>query len=135
VTSEFSEFLIRCLRATSFDNCDDLWWRTDGAYAPVALFINCNDVFWWGTGDCERITPENIGVLEQSYVDAKAACDIGSAYGGTLFCARVRKIRPQGAAYPDEPSLWPLFDACGPERAVGMGNPKPHPADVVGAER
>lgn len=43
-----------------------------------------------------------------------------------LFCARVRGERPQGAAYkvryPEE--LWPLFDAAGPEREVGFGNPR-----------
>jgi len=45
---------------------------------------------------------------------------------GDLFAARVRKMRPQGAAYKvryDE-SIWPLFDACGPVREVGFGNPK-----------
>lgn len=24
-------------------------------------------------------------------------------------------------------ALWPLIDACGPEREVGFGNPKPRP--------
>lgn len=42
----------------------------------------------------------------------------------SLFACRSRKMRPQGACYPDDhPELWPLFDACGPEREVGMGNP------------
>ena len=26
-------------------------------------------------------------------------------------------------------TLWPLFDACGPVRTVGFGNPEPHPID------
>lgn len=43
-----------------------------------------------------------------------------------LFAARSRKMRPQGAAYkvryPEE--LWGLFNAAGPEREVGLGNPR-----------
>lgn len=41
-----------------------------------------------------------------------------------LFAARVRGMRPQGAAYTFyPPETWPLFDACGPEREIGFGNP------------
>lgn len=41
-----------------------------------------------------------------------------------LFCARVRGERPQGACYSRYPQeLWPLFDAVGPERETGLGNP------------
>lgn len=45
---------------------------------------------------------------------------------GDLFAARVRSMRPQGAAYKVryDKSIWPLFDACGPEREIGMGNPR-----------
>ena len=33
-------------------------------------------------------------------------------------------MRPQGAYYPEsDPETWPLFDDCGPEREVGLGNP------------
>lgn len=43
-----------------------------------------------------------------------------------LFAARARKMRPQGAAYKvryPEP-LWESFNAAGPEREVGLGNPR-----------
>jgi hypothetical protein len=47
-----------------------------------------------------------------------------------LFVARVRNMRPQGAAYkvryPEE--IWGLFNAAGPEREVGLGNPR-HPGE------
>jgi hypothetical protein len=47
-----------------------------------------------------------------------------SRRGAELFCARVRKMRPQGAWYAYCPEAeWPLFDACGPERGVDAGNP------------
>lgn len=94
-----------------------LWWRTDGEYAPITFFINCNDTFFWGCADAEDVTPENIEVLRKAYDDSKY-------HGDILFCARVREMRPQGAMYDCiRKEDWHLFDACGPEREVGFGNP------------
>jgi hypothetical protein len=119
-------FVLRVLGVVAkYEQHDDLWWRADGEYAPVTFFINCNDLFWWGTGDCERVTPENVGALEQAYADAAAAHRYGRSYGGNLFCCRVRGMRPQGCCYPEDRELWPLFDACGPEREIEIGNPYP----------
>lgn len=128
--SERLEFIMRVLRTTAFENCDDIWWRTDDEYAPLTLFVNCSDVFCWGTADAEEVTPENVAIMEQAYADCRAADPrSGYIYGSMLFCARVRGMRPQGAAYPgeDHKALWPLFDACGPERTIEMGNPRPQP--------
>jgi hypothetical protein len=125
------EFIYRVLVAVAdAEAYGDLWWRTDGDYAPVTFFVNCNDLFAWACGDVERVTPENVGEFERAAADAYAADpEFGSIYAPALFCCRVRGMRPQGAAYPkDRPALWPLFDACGPERVVEFGNPKPHPA-------
>ena len=45
----------------------------------------------------------------------------------SLFCCRVRKMRPQGAYYKYiDKEVWHIFDEAGPEREVGKGNtPKP----------
>ncbi len=95
----------------------DLWWRTDGKYAPVRFFINCNDVFVWGSSDAEDVTQERLPILRQAYKDSKHN-------GGVLYCARVRQLRPQGAYYTYiDKGEWPLFNAAGPERLVGPGNP------------
>lgn len=117
------------------DRHESLFFRTGNVYGggeyakPAAFFVICNDAFWWGTGDLEEITPENIDVLEQAFADCHAAENVvGTINAAELFAARVRKMRPQGAAYPSEPELWPLFDACGPERETDMGNPHPHPS-------
>lgn len=128
------QFLLRFFRLTAhYEACDSFWWRTDGPYAPyapVTIFANCNDLFDWACADCERVTPDNIGLLEQSFADAAAAADCGEAWGDSLFCCRVRKMRPQGAYYRNLPKeLWPLFDACGPEREVNMANPRPRPQE------
>lgn len=128
-----TDFILKVLSITArHDQHHDIWWRTDGEYAPVTFFVLCNDLFWWATADSERVTPENVGELERAYEDAAAAHEIGEVYGAALFCARVRGMRPQGAAYPQEPEMWGLFDACGPERIPDkepFGNPRPHPRE------
>jgi hypothetical protein len=101
---------------------DSLWWRTDGDYGPVSFWILCNDVFAWACADAERITPETLPELEQAIRDEVAITGT-TIYADHLYCARRRGKRPQGAAYPDDRRLWPLFDACGPERPIGLGNP------------
>jgi hypothetical protein len=107
-----------------------VWWRTDPKYAPVTFFVNCNDVFCWGTSDCEDLTPERLPLLGKALDDCAAALGgdadaekKGWPWGIDLFVARLRGERPQGAAYPTDQRLWPLFDACGPERKTGLGNP------------
>lgn len=131
-----TEFILKVLRIfNGFDgpSCDAIWWRTDGEYAPVTFLVNCNDEFWWASADCERLTPENLPILERAIADCKAAVPrLGKIWASTLFVARVRGMRPQGAAYPSERALWPLFDACGPEREVDFGNPKSAPKQTDG---
>lgn len=134
------EFIRRVLGVfNGFDgpNGESLWWRTDGEYAPVTFFANCNDLFVWGSADSEPITPETIDVLEQSLRDLQAVAEAKAnprdelnaiVYTPDLYVARVRGMRPQGACYKYFPKgTWPLFDACGPEREVDFHNPEPHP--------
>ena len=130
--NELLAFILRLLSVVSFDNTEDIWWRTDGEYAPITFWVKCSDVFCWGCAELEKVTPENIHVLEEAFRDCRAADRrLGEVYASMLFCCRVRGMRPQGAAYPgyDSKALWPLFDACGPEREVGLGNPKKHPSE------
>jgi hypothetical protein len=118
------DFIMRVLRVFSdADDADYLWWKAAGE--GVEFFVMCNDVFAWGTADAEPITPENIGELEQAYRDAGKACgDKWGTNGALLFVARQRKMRPQGAYYKSlEEAERPLFDACGPYRPAGFGNP------------
>lgn len=103
------------------DDHDSLWWRVYDD--RVVWLVNCNDLFAWGCSDCEEITEENFPMLEQAFKDCCEAIGKHSFNYSDLWIARVRKMRPQGAAYPDDEKLWPLFDACGPERPTGMGNP------------
>mgnify|MGYP001473367429 CR=1 FL=1 len=49
---------------------DSLFWRTDGTYAPITLFIRCNDLFYWAMADLEEITPENVRELALALEDA-----------------------------------------------------------------
>lgn len=123
------EFVCRVLSVfNGFDGLsnDDVWWRTDDEYAPITLLVNCNDLFFWGCSDCEEVTPENISILEQAVKDVEAITG-SQRHADQVFCCRVRGMRPQGACYDERyfpKPIWPLFDAAGPERKTGLGNPK-----------
>lgn len=126
-----ADFVLRVLRAfggVREDLHDDLWWRCDGEYAPVTFFVKCSDAFWWGTADLERLTPANVGEMERALADLNAVPDPGRTlfpfvHAPLLFCARVRRKRPQGCVYRRLPrQVWPLFDACGPGRPVDAFN-------------
>lgn len=117
-------------------------WDNIGPH--FVTFVDCSDTFSWGCADAEEVTEDNIHILEEtmeelspyydkfieewdsSKVDMKETAkwqkvDVALS---DLFCARVRKLRPQGACYKRYPEeLWPLFNAAGPERETGYGNP------------
>lgn len=128
ISTETAEFVLRVLTLMAKHDVagsSAVWWRTDGTYAPITFFVNCNDVFAWASADCETLTPDNIDLLESTLdeiasmekVDAVSGPSIYDAFD--LFCARIRKTRPQGRSYDGyHESVWPLFDACGPERSL-----------------
>ncbi|MEU5772659.1 hypothetical protein ABZ819_05055 [Streptomyces venezuelae] len=111
------------------DAYDELFWRVDDG--QLRLYANVSDVFAWGGADAEEITPEALPALEGALADLQP---LGAVFlVPTLYAARQRRCRPQGAAYPDpaDPS-WretsALLDACGPARETGLGNPHTVPA-------
>jgi hypothetical protein len=105
-----------------------LFHQEDGQLSVAA---DCSDCFCWGCADAEEITPENVELYRQTLEECeqlKCVKGYASVFSDELFAARVRKMRPQGASYHlYPPEMWPLFDACGPERITGMGNPKEQP--------
>lgn len=126
-------FITRVLELFSLSHADlydgGLLWRVDDG--QLHLLANVSDVFAWGGADCEPITPDTLPALEQAYADLKAID--ADEYTAELYAARQRRERPQGAAYPDSKhkswrQISALYDACGPERPLGLGNPKPAPA-------
>lgn len=126
-------FILRVLGITSeYEACESVSWATDAERSQVSFFVNCNDLFFWGCADAEEVTPDNLDEFEKAFADAKAAKPVvGACDAGSLFCCRVRKMRPQGACYKHyEKSMWPLFDVCGPIRETGVGNPHKHPNEV-----
>jgi hypothetical protein len=76
----------------------------------IEMFVNCSDVFYWACSDAE--------VVEFSELSDLVACfEVSPNYGGDLWCAKKRGMRPQTACYRLYPKdQWPLFDAAGPER-------------------
>ncbi len=124
-------FIHRLLQVTAdADLCGEIRWTV--RENRVQFWVNCGDVFEWGTADCEEITPANLSLLEQSVADARLACRSGTIWADSLFCARVRQQRPQDACYKSYPKeLWPLFDACGPQRQHDFLNPGKRPDPVA----
>jgi hypothetical protein len=142
------EFVMAVLeKIAKYDMYGELFWRCDGEYAPVRFFLICNDLFAWACADLEELTTGNLVALDRAWQDLHDAditeLDIhynsdeditesrrrtrlfrANCFACDLFCARMRKMRPQGACYKRySKDLWPLFDACGPERETGIGNP------------
>lgn len=117
------DFVFKVLKFFSEqDFKDQLMWLVNDDEVDFA--INCSDEFWWGCADAEDLTEDNFDVLTKSFLDCENINQtFGDIWAPLLFCCRVRKMRPQGCAYPDIKELWPLFDECGPEREVGLGNP------------
>lgn len=119
------DFLVEVLtifaKADSHDTL--IWWP---GHSGIELWANVSDVFAWGGSDAEAITPERLPVLRQAHADLVAAGS--TAWLAELYAARIRGMRPQGAAYPTIPAVQALLNACGPARAIGLGNPKPIPA-------
>jgi hypothetical protein len=101
---------------------DLLWHVTDD---QLYLSADVSDIFDWASADSEEITPETLPVLEQAYKDLKAVG--GEGYLADLYGARMRRRRPQGAAYPESPEIIELLNACGPPREKNLSNPRPAP--------
>lgn len=110
---EENEFIISILKlANEYDFQDKLLWDHE-----LNFSISCSDFFCWGCADEEPVTKNDLELLKQSLKD-------DSTTGDLLYCARKRKIRPQGAFYKIiASSKRHFFDACGPERKAGIGNP------------
>lgn len=96
----------------------DISWTED-----LKFFVLCNDFFFWACSDLEDLTEENFPEF------VKAVEDAGTE-GPLLFCARQKKMRPQGAFYKHlDKKNWHLFDACGEERKSDMANPEERPKE------
>lgn len=108
-----TDFIIDLLKlAVKYEIEDNLLWDDD-----LSVAILCNDVFFWATADAEEITKETLLILEKSLED-------DNRNGAILYCARQRKMRPQGAIYKHlDEDKWHLYNECGSEREVRPGNP------------
>lgn len=71
-------------------------WITDPNDDDIHLYVNCSDLFFWGSSDLEEVTNENVDVFTQAMSDIRALGDPGkfSPYAGYLFSARVRRLLP-----------------------------------------
>lgn len=124
------EFIRRVLAAFDTWHKADVFWRVepDG----VKFFADVADVFVWGSADCEEVRREDVVDLERAKVDLLAIEGSEPTCLAELYAARKRRERPQGAWYRGtETAVRALFDACGPLREVGLGNPSRHPDEAA----
>lgn len=131
-------FFMEVLRLANEHDCtNDLIWNEEDGKLSCAVI--CSDEFWWGCCDAEPLTPETLPVYRQALEECaelektlpKNSHMFPRLYADELFAARMRKMRPQGDSYEMYPPvMWHLFDACGPVRDVGMGNPHPQPTNA-----
>ena len=124
------EFIRRVLAAFDTWHKTDVFWRVepDG----VRFFAEVSDVFVWGSADAEEVRPEDLEELERAKADLIAVQGNEPSCLPELYAARKRGERPQGAWYHyAETAVHPLFDACGPHREVGLGNPRRHPSEAT----
>lgn len=104
------------------------WWDKE---SPGEICLNMNDVFYWGCGDAEDFTESDLIDINKAIEECKDDISLG----GLLWTCRKRSERPQGAYFTHIPkSLWHLFEAAGPYREPGLGNPceigKYHPENI-----
>ncbi len=119
------DFILRVLRLVAAGDIREFVnWRCDGGFAPVTFAVDCSDILDWGSADVEPITPANVDEFERALREVADITGGDHTYGPVLFACRMRRTRPQNAAYPSDTRLHPLFDACGPARSVDLHNPQ-----------
>lgn len=73
----------------------------------ISLYVNCNDLFFWGCADCEDFELKELPDLQRAIKESRNNGDI-------LWVCRKRGMRPQGPYYKyfNEQEV-ELFNACG----------------------
>lgn len=139
LTDEQAEELYKLTNFIAKNELDCFWVKCDdGICRPT---VNLNDFFAWACADLEIIYASDLPDIEKAKQDIEKACGtdkvLAEIYATDLWAARKNKMRPQNAIYPkancyadkntNYEALRKLYDEAGPERPIGMGNPKPRP--------
>ena len=92
----------------------------------IYVYVDDSDLFAWGYSGSVPMVPSDFKELVKCCEDLKAIGDhlYVQMFAVKLFCCRKMKSRPQGAQYnAKHKDMWHLYDECGPEKEVGIGNP------------
>lgn len=138
------ELLYEAAKLASPEAYDALRWHFDKT-GKMSLWVDCSDIFAWATAEAEPLTAESFPMLVQAIADVDWV-NGDRDDGFTLYVARRRKMRPQGAWYkylkvtsrmPNGKGGWKtevdeeltaklhqLFNDAGPDRDIDLHNPK-----------
>lgn len=123
------EDIVKVVAALTSIDAEATWRIEDG---EVIALLNVSDVFAWGCVDAERVEADDVAPLQAAFRDLSATGAAGATdWAECLHVARKRGMRPQGAFYETCPpeGAWALFNACGPHRESGLGNPSATPGE------
>lgn len=114
--------LLTAMEIYGIEHPDQISWRsTENGFIFAVM---CNDVFWQGCSDAEAITMDTVDDLVYAIRQCGEERPRNVQEGLWLYCAKRRKMRPQGEVYSYiSHKNWPLFDRCGDEREIGPMNP------------
>jgi hypothetical protein len=64
------------------------WWNKDWPKDKITLSVICNDLFYWGCGDCEDIEYNDLEVLAKAHAKDER-------WGIAAWCIKKRKQMPR----------------------------------------
>lgn len=108
----------------TLNRLDIEFWTHAYPDKKIHININANDLFYWGTSDCEETRVEDLPDLMQAFHDLNEVGLDGELYCDLLWMVRKRKLRPQGACFSRYPhELQSLIIQSAPPRDIDLCNP------------
>lgn len=113
---DFNE-AIRRLLSEEADVLFLLAGKSNGGESTIALFVGCNDLFYWACADCEPIPPVTYGIgkNEAAFWQLYDLVREHGPRGASLWCCLRRGMQPQRPIRErwKADGFWPVeLDAC-----------------------
>ena len=114
---QYGERVLRVLEFfANHDIRESLKWCWEIEPATIRPYLDASDWFRKGAVEAVYFGADDLPAIEQAMRECEAMAKFCEGYGPLLWACRKEKRRPAKESYPDCEKLWPLFDACGPEK-------------------